>query len=98
MSDNLLKKRNFLPSKKRYPYTFKCEFLLPEPWDNEKNRERFEISIIHAFMEAFPDGVDIINRGLYFTGAIEAGHEQTLAMQDDTGKWTITGYTGGNNG
>lgn len=60
---------NWIPPKNKYPYTFECEFLLPEPWDNEKNRERFEDAILKAFIEAFPNGVDIINRTLYFTGA-----------------------------
>lgn len=91
MADNLLKRNLFLNTEKKYPYTFKAEFLLPEPWDNEKNRERFEQAIYHAFMEAFPDGVTIINRGLYFTGAIQEGHEQTLARRNEKGEWEIHG-------
>ena len=59
---------NWIPPKNKYLYTFKCEFLLSEPWDNEKNRERFENCSLKAFREAFPNGVDIINRVLYFAG------------------------------
>lgn len=90
MADNYLGNNWILP-KNKYPYTFKCEFLLPEPWDNEKNRERFEDAIFKAFMEAFPNGVDIINRGLYFAGSIQTGHEKTLACQDEEGEWCIHG-------
>ena len=83
MADILLKRNPFFNTEKKYSYTFKVEFLLPEPWDNDKNRERFENAIYHAFMDAFPDGVDIINRGLYLVGAIQEGHEQTLARQNE---------------
>lgn len=89
MADNLLKRNPFLARDKKYPYTFKVEFLLPEPWDNEKNRDRFEQAIYRAFMDAFPDSVEIINRGLYFAGAIENGHEQALARQNEKGEWVL---------
>ena len=86
--------KNFLrhPRKPgKYPYTFKVEFLLPEPWDNDSNREKFENAILNAFMEAFPDGVELVNKGLYFAGAIQEGHEQTLARQTENGEWVING-------
>ncbi len=89
MTDNLLKCNLFLNTEKKYPYTFKAEFMLSEPWDNEKNRERFEQAIYHAFAEAFPDGVAIINQGLYFVGAIQEGHEQTLARQNNKCEWVL---------
>ena len=83
--DELLKK---LSESKHY-YTFKVEFRLPEQWDNKKNRERFEQAIYRAFMDAFPDGVEIINRGLYFRGAVCCGTDQTLACQDGKGGWSL---------
>lgn len=87
MADDLLK--DWFHHEKKHPYTFKVEFLLPEPWDNDKNRERFESAIYQAFMDAFPDGVEIVNRGLYFAGALMAGHEQTLARQKENGEWVL---------
>lgn len=87
MADNLLK--DWFPHKLKHPYTLKVEFLLPEPWDNDKNQERFENAIYQAFMDAFPDGVEIVNRGLYSVGAIETEHEQTLARQNEKGEWVL---------
>lgn len=87
--------KNFITSwkepEKRYEYLFKARFSLPEPWKGYEQERRLDRELRKA-IERFAKGekiISLLSRGLYFERAIELATEQTLADQNEDGRWEL---------